>query len=245
MKFSREGENDMINKRNIILAISGEAGVGKTTTVNEMEKILNELGIEVEMKCVGKENRPMILEHYRKYLKEEYPELTQTEIEKKTIEDAHSDPKFSMIIRKSLDDIIDTETTRWGNEINKSYTPNRWYIGDGRLVWKFVPSAISIKLVASDEAKGERAFNDPTRGFKSKDEAAKACKDRSEKERQRYLKRYNIDLADLSHYDIVLDTSNLTSKEAAIKLIHEVIEVIKRKESERKLLVDGEVSEER
>lgn len=218
----------MKERKNIILAISGQAGVGKTTTVEELEKVLNELGIEVNKKCVGKDSRPLILERYMQYLKEEHPEIQEPE--KMTIDDAHADPKFSTIIRKELDSIIDADTVKFGKEVASTYTPNTWHIVEGRMAWHFVPDAISIMIVANDEAKGKRAFNDESRGFKSEEEAAEACKLRSEEERKRYLARYGIDLADLSNYDIILDTSNLTAREAALKLIQEVIKFRKREE---------------
>jgi len=226
MKFSSKGENKMKEGKNIILAISGQAGVGKTTTVEELEKVLKELGIEVNKRCVGKDSRPLILERYMQYLREEHPEIKEPE--KMTIDDAHADPKFSTIIRKELDAIIDADTVRFGEEVASTYTPNTWHIGEGRMAWFFIPDAISIMIVANDEAKGKRAFNDKSRGFKSEEEAAEACKLRSEEERKRYLARYGIDLADLSNYDIILDTSNLTPREAALKLIQEVIKFRKK-----------------
>lgn len=219
----------MEERKNTILAISGQAGVGKTTTVEEVEKLLKELGYKVNKKCVGKDNRPMILDRYIQYLKEEHPEIEEPE--KMTIDDAHADPKFSIIIRKELDKIIDAETVRYGEEIASNYTPDTWYIGEGRMVWHFIPDAISIMIVANDEAKGKRAFQDKSRGFKSEEEAANACKLRSEEERKRYLERYGIDLADPSNYNIILDTSNLNAKEAAKKLVEEVMKFRIREKS--------------
>ena len=53
-----------------------------------------------------------------------------------------------------------------------------------------------------------------------------------------------MDLADLSNYDIILDTSNLTAREAAKKLIEEVIKFKGREEKSNSTTNRNEVEEE-
>ena len=51
--------------------------------------------------------------------------------------------------------------------------------------------------------------------FSSVEEAAESLKKRRASERERYLKFYGVDITDLTHYDLVVDTTGKTPQEVA------------------------------
>ena len=80
---------------------------------------------------------------------------------------------------------------------------------EGRLSAYFTPADFKVWLTAE---LSERARRARVRGDREADIAA-AIKVREASERKRYKKFYNIDLSDMSVYDLVLDTTKLTIKE--------------------------------
>lgn len=94
---------------------------------------------------------------------------------------------------------------------------------DSRMAPFFIQNAFKVRLVVSDEEGARRIFQDEARGveerFSDMSAAKEAYRLRSESERQRYFARYQVDVGDLSQYDLVLDTSDMTPEEvcAAIK----------------------------
>ncbi|MFH1054786.1 MAG: AAA family ATPase [Candidatus Altiarchaeota archaeon] len=85
-------------------------------------------------------------------------------------------------------------------------------IVDGRLSRYFLKPDLSIWLVAPADIRAERTLK---RGEKyaSETEAREDILTRDESERRRYMKYYKIDLADLSAYDLVINTGRFNVKE--------------------------------
>ncbi|MEE9323147.1 MAG: cytidylate kinase family protein, partial [Candidatus Aenigmarchaeota archaeon] len=55
--------------------------------------------------------------------------------------------------------------------------------------------------------------------FKNVDEAEKAIRERIRSDRKRYKKYYGIDFLDKSHYDLVIDTTDLRVEHVVEKIV--------------------------
>jgi cytidylate kinase len=79
--------------------------------------------------------------------------------------------------------------------------------------------ALKILLTAPLEISAERVASRDLY-LRSKEEAKKRVQERDERDKERYKKLYNINLADNSIYDLIIDTSD--------KTIEEEVEIIKK-----------------
>jgi cytidylate kinase len=91
---------------------------------------------------------------------------------------------------------------------------------DGRLSGRLIEGDIKIWLTAPFDLRADRVAN---REGIELSQARKDMEKREKSEATRYKKIYNIDLYDLSHYDVVLNTA-LWSAEGVIKIIETLIE---------------------
>jgi cytidylate kinase len=102
------------------------------------------------------------------------------------------------------------------------------FIIEGRTSFFFIPNSIKIFLdvdirtgakrifkVIENEGASKRNEGD----FKTIDEAEKAISERIRSDRKRYKKYYGIDFLDKSHYDMVIDTTNLEISQVVEKII--------------------------
>ena len=206
--------------QNIIITISGEPASGKSRAVSELQKQYESMGYEVEVKLIGKEYRPIIMEEYSRYL-DAHPEIPRKA--ELSLADAQADPGFSHIIRRKLDTWLDNRTEAYGKKISSQYTPNKVYIIDARLAWQRIPNSFAVRTVVDEVVAGLRAYDDESRGpedsYPDPESAIEATKKRRDGEIQRYIERYGIDLTDPTHYNLVLDTTHLTPEEVAKKII--------------------------
>ncbi len=83
---------------------------------------------------------------------------------------------------------------------------------DGRLSRHFLNPDLSIWLIAPAKVRAERALGRGD-GHASAEEAAMAIDARDGSERERYMRFYKIDLADLAAYDLVINTGRFGVKE--------------------------------
>ena len=118
------------------------------------------------------------------------------------------------------DEELDNHVTKLGKEKDD-------FIVEGRLAWHFVPDSIKIFLDADEEIRAERMVPRESVGekFENVEEAIKANKERVESDRLRYKKYYNLDPYDMSHYDMILDSTDQTREETckeALNLIEKV-----------------------
>lgn len=210
----------MKDMRNKIITISGEPASGKSTVVNELKKQYEERGYKVEVKSVGQNYRPIVMEQYKKFL-DEHPEIPRSE--NPSLAEAQTDPKFSKIIRKFLDTWLDNRTEEYGKKISSKLTPDVVYIIDARLAWQRIPNSFAVRTTIDERIAGERAFNDKTRGeedsYTTLEDAIKATRDRKNGEIERYKQRYGVDLTDTNNYNLVIETTNLSVKEVAKMII--------------------------
>ena len=88
---------------------------------------------------------------------------------------------------------------------------------DAKLGWFAVPYSFKIYLKVDIDMAAKRAYNDKNRKdtepFNSVEEAKKLIQYRYEQENKRWFNEYNIKREDMSNYDLVVDTTNLTTED--------------------------------
>ncbi len=94
---------------------------------------------------------------------------------------------------------------------------------EGRLSGFLVDADLKVWLKAPLEIRAERIAK---RENKSISSAKKETSEREECERVRYLNYYNIDIRDLSVYDIVIDSTKLSPEEIC-KIVEKAVECLK------------------
>ncbi len=116
----------------------------------------------------------------------------------------------------SIDADIDAYVKKLGREEDN-------FIIESRTAWSFIPNSIKIYLKVDEETGVQRIYkelqadNNRNEELKSFEELLKNCQRRVLSEQKRYKKYYNFDIRDMSHYDFVLDTTNLTRQEVLDK----------------------------
>jgi CMP/dCMP kinase len=115
---------------------------------------------------------------------------------------------------KTIDLMIDEKQRNLGlNEDN--------FVLDSRLSAKFINNSIKIFIDADPIIRASRRFNEKREGenFDDLDKAIENMVLREKINQERFIKYYDFDFLDMSNYDLIIDTSNLTIKEAVDKII--------------------------
>lgn len=93
------------------------------------------------------------------------------------------------------------------------------FIIDARLGWYAVPESFKVYLKVDIDVAAKRAFLDKTRkdteNFKTVEEQKEDMIKRFNLENKRYLQLYGVDKADMSNYDLVIDTSHILPEQVA------------------------------
>ena len=109
-------------------------------------------------------------------------------------------------IDKELDDLA----RKFGEE-------NDNFIIDARLGWYTVPDSFKVYLKVDQDEGARRAFNDPdrkaTENFATVEEYKEDMIKRYNGENERYINLYGVNRADMSNYDLIVDTTNMTREE--------------------------------
>lgn len=96
---------------------------------------------------------------------------------------------------------------------------------DARLGWYAVPHSFKVYLKVDIDVSAKRAFNDPkrkaTESFNTIEEQKQDIIKRYNLENERYFKLYGIRKDDMSNYDLVINTTNMTAKETSDKIKEE------------------------
>ena len=105
-------------------------------------------------------------------------------------------------------------------------------IVDARLGFHFVDDAFDVYLKADICEATKRLFEAAkTRGseekYSSENEAKSGIMRREKAERLRYIERYKVDIADMSNYVCVIDTTSITSSQVVDKIIEQYNEWLK------------------
>ncbi len=122
---------------------------------------------------------------------------------------------------RSVDDELDNWQIKLGKEEDD-------FVIDGRLSWHFIPNSIKIFLGVTEEEGAQRIF-DQKRSHEADnsdyDKTLENIKIRKTSEQARYLKLYNVDLYDLSGYDIIIDTSGVPAEEVIKKVLEGITKI--------------------
>jgi len=97
-------------------------------------------------------------------------------------------------------------------------------IVDSRMAWFFIPQSFKVYLETDLMVAINRISADSQRineCYSSKEEAAHQITARKESENKRYMELYGVDSTDLSHFDLVIDTSTISPEQVAEKIITE------------------------
>ena len=117
-----------------------------------------------------------------------------------------------------IDIELDNFARKYGEE-------NDFFIIDARLGWYTVPTSFKVYLKVDQDEGARRAFYDPdrkaTENFATIEEYKADMIKRYNGENERYIKLYGVDRADMSNYDLVVDTTNMTREEVKDKILEE------------------------
>lgn len=96
------------------------------------------------------------------------------------------------------------------------------FVMDARLGWYFIPGSVKVFLDVRPEVAASRVYGAGRTTEKENidfEATVTAIAKRTESERERYIAYYGIDYLDPAHYDLVLDTSDLTPEEVVDAII--------------------------
>ncbi|NLM57481.1 MAG: AAA family ATPase [Clostridiales bacterium] len=122
-----------------------------------------------------------------------------------------------MLTDASLDYIIDEAVAKLSAERDN-------IIFDSRMAWYFAKNSYRIFLTVDPDVAAQRVFamnRGKSEKYSSVEEAKRQLIERSEVERKRFRDIYGVDYFDLSNYDLVFDTTYMTSEESAAAIIAE------------------------
>lgn len=108
-------------------------------------------------------------------------------------------------------------------------------IVDARLGWYAIPHSFKIYLKVDLDEAAKRVFNDNTRGhveqYLDVDHTKAEIAERQSLENVRYFKIYNVKKEDMSNYDYVLDTTNISPEEATKNILEKYSNWLKLQEN--------------
>ncbi len=117
------------------------------------------------------------------------------------------------------DDAIDLEIDARSARLGEG---DQGFVMDARLGWHFVPSSLKVFLDVRPEVAADRIFS-ARRGREKEnidlESTKKAIEARAASERERYFSYYGLDYSDHGHYDLVIDTSELTPDEVVERIL--------------------------
>ncbi len=115
---------------------------------------------------------------------------------------------------RSVDEYLDSRQRQLAKEDS--------LVVDSRLGWHFIPRSFKVFLKVSPEEAGKRIFSARRKIERENTTLAATIentKQRKQSELLRYWKYYNLNPFDMSHYDLVIDTTKMQPEEVAGKII--------------------------
>ena len=117
------------------------------------------------------------------------------------------------------DDAIDFEIDARSARLADS---GRSFVMDARLGWHFIPHSVKVFLDVRPELAASRVYG-AGRATETEnvdlEATVRAIAERTDSERERYIAYYGIDYLDPSHYDLVVDTSDLTPDQVVERIV--------------------------
>ena len=119
------------------------------------------------------------------------------------------------------DPSTDLEPDRFAEEKGKKEDN---FVMVGRTSFHFIPKSIKFFLDVEPKTGAERIFNHQRNDekYNNLDEAIEKIRKRHESDKIRYRKYYGLDVFNKKNYDYVVDTTNLTIREVADKIIEKI-----------------------
>ena len=117
------------------------------------------------------------------------------------------------------DEAVDERIDQLQAEMAKSNEP---LIVDSRLGWFFFTEALTVNLITEPTVAAQRAMSraeSDVEAYSSIAEAVGRLKSRSDSERIRFLRKYNVDKAQLRNYNIICDTTRAKPEEVADAIV--------------------------
>ena len=105
----------------------------------------------------------------------------------------------------------------------KSLNHSNKLIVDSRLAWFFIPQSFKVYLKTDLMVAINRISTDDLRmneSYASREEASAHIIARKESENKRFMELYGADCSDLSHFNLVIDTSKMPAKQVAERIIN-------------------------
>lgn len=178
-----------VNEKKHIITITGDHASGQGTLSNNLQAKLN-------------------YEIYRngQYVRRLAQEKGMSIVEFQTFLNEH--PDLDRQIEKSAAEYASTRDN---------------LIIDAKLGWYAIPNSFKVYLKVNIEVAVKRAFEDSARkdteSFTSLEEAREKILYRHNEETKRWKEEYKVDRDDMSNYDLVLDTTNLTPDEVCKEVL--------------------------
>lgn len=182
----------------MIITISGTPGSGKSTIAKILEHDLK--GERIYAGQIMRENAKIQHKTLQEY-----------------IEEAQNDP--------SIDQEVDNQVAKLALQKQED---KKILIVEGRMQFHLLHKSIKVFVTVSPEVGARRIFEDLQNketneqrnegGAKSLIEVTKSTISRMEEDRKRLLKLYKVDYLDPKNYDLVIDTTSISAKEAADQL---------------------------
>lgn len=98
---------------------------------------------------------------------------------------------------------------------------NSSLIFDSRMAWYILPSAFKVHLIVNPDVAAQRLVigrASEVERYRSLEEARRCAEQRYQSERRRFDRRYGVDMALLSNYDLVVDTSDAEPNSVAVEI---------------------------
>ena len=183
----------------MIITIAGTAGSGKSTIAKSLTKILNAERVYVGgIRRELARKKDMTIEELNEYAKT-HPE-TDVEVDKTAAKKAK-------------------ELAEKGHTV----------IVEGRVQFHFLPESIKLYIKVDPLTAAKRIFKETQvqnakkarneKTYASPEELAKHIVERTQNDTKRFIKYYDIDDTNLSQYDFILDTEDITAEEAIAKVL--------------------------
>lgn len=115
----------------------------------------------------------------------------------------------------SIDRELDEMTRRLRGQDN--------FIIDARLAYHFIPQSVKVFLEVDDKEAARRVFNDlrpsEKKGNLTLERTQENLKERKRSEIKRYREYYSLNPYDMGNYDLVIDTTQLSSEEVVKRIM--------------------------
>lgn len=184
--------------KNLLITISGTPGSGKSTIAEILSKKL-----QAKRMYVGGIRRTLARDKG----------LTLEELNQYALDHPETDVEVDEMAAKEARELVKSANT----------------IVEGRTQFHFLPESIKI-YIRVDLAEGAKRIwqqiqNDQAQALRNEglpnsiEGVMQKLQARQENDRKRYKKYYNLDHTELSQYDLVIDTTNISAENGAQKII--------------------------